>query len=234
MIRLEKIQKSYTLGGNTFPILNKLDLNIRCGEFVALTGVSGSGKSTLMNILGCLDQPTGGSYFLNGRDVSQLTEMELARERNVSIGFVFQNFNLLPRMSALMNVTQPLIYRGVSPSVRKEAAAHVLHRVGLGDRMDNKPNELSGGQRQRVAIARALIGQPKIVLADEPTGNLDSKTTAEIMNLFHELHQEGLTLIIVTHESEIAESCARVIRLSDGEIVEDRPGYKLLKKVEGM
>lgn len=234
MIRLEKIQKSYTLGSNTFPILNKLDLNIHCGEFVALTGVSGSGKSTLMNILGCLDQPTGGSYFLNGRDVSQLTEMELARERNVSIGFVFQNFNLLPRMSALMNVTQPLIYRGVSPAIRKEAAAHVLRRVGLGDRMDNKPNELSGGQRQRVAIARALIGQPKIVLADEPTGNLDSKTTAEIMNLFHELHQEGLTLIIVTHESEIAESCARVIRLSDGEIVEDRPGYKLLKKVECM
>ena len=222
MIELEGITKTYHLGGQSFPVLHNIDLQVARGEFVALTGASGSGKSTLMNILGCLDVPDAGRYRLGGHDVSGLNEAQLARERNRRIGFVFQNFHLLPRASAWANVAQPLVYRGVPPALRQQAACEALRRVGLEQRLDHKPNELSGGQRQRVAIARALVGQPQIVLADEPTGNLDSNTSAEIMDLLGELHGSGLTLIIVTHESDIAARCRRVVRLHDGRIADDR------------
>lgn len=222
MIELEGISKSYRLGGQSFPVLHGIDLHVARGEFVALTGASGSGKSTLMNILGCLDVPDAGRYRLGGQDVAGLSEADLARERNRRIGFVFQNFHLLPRASAWANVAQPLIYRGIPPAVRHEAACEALRRVGLEHRLHHKPNELSGGQRQRVAIARALVGRPQIVLADEPTGNLDSSTSAEIMDLLGELHDAGLTLVIVTHEPDIAARCRRVVRLHDGRIAEDR------------
>jgi putative ABC transport system ATP-binding protein len=222
MIELRGISKSYLLGADQCQALEGVDLDLRRTEFVALTGVSGSGKSTLMNILGCLDTPSAGSYRLDGEPVGGLKDDQLARVRNRKIGFIFQNFNLMPRMTALENVAQPLIYRGFSPSVRRQLAAETLKRVGLHDRLHHKPNELSGGQRQRVAIARALVGRPEVLLADEPTGNLDSRTAQEIMRLFTQLNSEGHTLVIVTHDPGIASHCKRVIRLHDGRIVEDR------------
>jgi putative ABC transport system ATP-binding protein len=222
MIELRGIGKTYRLGTNEFQALAGVDLDIVPGEFVALTGASGSGKSTLMNILGCLDTPSAGSYLLDGAAVAGLNEDQLARVRNRKIGFVFQNFYLMPRMSALDNVAQPLIYRGFSPAARRQRASEALARVGLAERMHHKPNELSGGQRQRVAVARALVGRPEVLLADEPTGNLDSRTAQEIMALFTQLNAEGHTLIVVTHDPGIASFSKRVIRLHDGRIVEDR------------
>jgi putative ABC transport system ATP-binding protein len=221
MISLTNIGKIYRLGDNEFAALSDIDLQIARNEFVALTGASGSGKSTLMNILGCLDSPSSGAYSLDGEAVAGLDEDQLARVRNRKIGFIFQNFYLMPRVTALDNVAQPLIYRGLSPALRRERAREALRRVGLADRMQHKPNELSGGQRQRVAIARALVGRPELLLADEPTGNLDSNTAREIMALLIELHSEGLTLIIVTHDPGIASHCHRVVRLHDGRIGED-------------
>jgi putative ABC transport system ATP-binding protein len=225
MIALRAIDKVYKLGTDAFQALADVDLDLQRGEFTALTGASGSGKSTLMNILGCLDTPSAGSYVLDGEAVGGLNEDQLARVRNRKIGFVFQNFYLMPRMSAVDNVAQPLIYRGFSPAQRKARAIEALTRVGLEQRLNHKPNELSGGQRQRVAIARALVGRPEVLLADEPTGNLDSRTAQEIMALFEQLNAEGHTLIIVTHDPGIASHCRRVIRLHDGRIVEDRTAH---------
>ncbi len=221
MIHLQGIGKTYRLGETEFAALTGVDLTIARNEFVALTGASGSGKSTLMNVLGCLDTPTTGSYSLDGEAVAGLDEDQLARVRNRKIGFIFQNFYLMPRVSALDNVAQPLIYRGVAPAVRRERARDALTRVGLADRTHHKPNELSGGQRQRVAIARALVGNPELLLADEPTGNLDSRTAKEIMALLTDLHRDGVTLVIVTHDPGIASHCHRVVRLHDGRIAED-------------
>jgi len=221
VIELRDIHKTYFLGDASFPILQGVDLHIDRGELVALTGASGSGKSTLMNIMGCLDTPTQGSYRLVGEDVAKLGEDQLARVRNRRIGFIFQSFHLLPRQTALANVAQPLVYRGIAPAQREAAARACLERVGLGHRVDHKPNEMSGGQRQRVAIARALVGRPHLLLADEPTGNLDSRTSDEIMSLLAELHAGGLTVVIVTHEPEIAARCQRVVRLRDGRIDQD-------------
>jgi putative ABC transport system ATP-binding protein len=221
MIELRGIGKSYKLGTNEFQALADVDLDLRRSDFVALTGPSGSGKSTLMNILGCLDTPSAGTYVLDGSAVAGLNEDQLARVRNRKIGFIFQNFHLMPRMTALDNVAQPLIYRGFSPSARRQRAGEALARVGLDERMHHKPNELSGGQRQRVAIARALVGRPELLLADEPTGNLDSRTAQEIMALFTELNSEGHTLVVVTHDPGVASYCRRVIRLHDGRVVED-------------
>jgi putative ABC transport system ATP-binding protein len=221
MIELRGIGKSYKLGTNEFQALADVDLDLRRSDFVALTGPSGSGKSTLMNILGCLDTPSAGTYVLDGSAVAGLDEDQLARVRNRKIGFIFQNFHLMPRMTALDNVAQPLIYRGFSPSARRQRAGEALARVGLDERMHHKPNELSGGQRQRVAIARALVGRPELLLADEPTGNLDSRTAQEIMALFTELNSEGHTLVVVTHDPGVASYCKRVIRLHDGRVVED-------------
>ncbi|MFC4280895.1 ABC transporter ATP-binding protein [Thalassotalea piscium] len=209
------------MGGEEFYALNNLDLDIFQNDYLAIIGPSGSGKSTLMNLLGCLDYPTSGEYLLKDKDVAQMNESELAGIRNLEIGFIFQSFNLLPRATALQNVMQPLIYRGIALKERKIQAGEALTRVGLKDRMHHVPNQLSGGQRQRVAIARALVTNPAILLADEPTGNLDSSTTTEIMALFDKLHQDGQTLIVVTHEQEIADRCHRVIRLRDGELVSD-------------
>jgi putative ABC transport system ATP-binding protein len=202
--------------------LNELDCNIKQGEYVALMGPSGSGKSTLMNVIGCLDSPTSGEYYLNQKRVNSLTDDELADIRNNEIGFVFQSFNLLPRTSALENVALPLVYAGVPQKERLERAQEVLNKVGLGDRSKHKPNELSGGQRQRVAIARALINNPSIVLADEPTGNLDSTSSKEIMELFDKIHKEGNTVIMVTHEEDIAAHASRIIRMIDGKIAESQ------------
>jgi putative ABC transport system ATP-binding protein len=221
MIVLTNIGKIYRLGENEFAALSAVDLRIARNEFVALTGASGSGKSTLMNLLGCLDSPSSGAYSLDGEAVAGLDEDQLASVRNRKIGFIFQNFYLMPRQTALDNVAQPLIYRGLAPSIRRERAREALSRVGLADRTHHKPNELSGGQRQRVAIARALVGQPELLLADEPTGNLDSNTAREIMALLMRLHADGLTLIIVTHDPGIASHCHRVVRLHDGRIAED-------------
>jgi putative ABC transport system ATP-binding protein len=229
MIELRGICKSYWLGKQECPALVDVHFEARRGEFVALTGPSGSGKSTLMNILGCLDRPSAGSYVLDGEPMAGLNEQHLARVRNRKIGFIFQNFNLMPRMSALENVAQPLIYRGFSPIARRQRGAETLRRVGLHERLHHKPNELSGGQRQRVAIARALIGRPEVLLADEPTGNLDSRTAREIMGLFTELNSEGHTLVIVTHDPGVASHCHRIIRLHDGHIVEDRDNAPLGK-----
>jgi putative ABC transport system ATP-binding protein len=221
LIRFQGIAKHYQMGGETIAALNGVDLCIMPNEYIAFIGSSGSGKSTLMNIIGCLDTPTAGSYFLNGRDVSSLGEVELARTRNQEIGFIFQSFNLLNRSTALQNVMQPLIYRGIRPAQRRLQALAALEKVGLANRIDHLPSQLSGGQRQRVAIARALCGNPAILLADEPTGNLDTATTADIMKLFDALHQEGRTVIIVTHEPEIAAHCQRTVHLADGRVQSD-------------
>ena len=221
MIELHGIVKRYVLGEETVLALAGVDLHIGRNEYVALIGPSGSGKSTLMNLLGCLDSPSEGSYILNGRDTSSLSEDELAAVRNREIGFVFQSFHLLPRQTALQNVMQPLVYRRMPPLERRRLAIEALTKVGLGDRLDHRPNQLSGGQRQRVAVARALVGQPSILLADEPTGNLDSRTSGEIMALFDALHAQGQTVIVVTHEPDIAAHCRRTIRVFDGRIVED-------------
>jgi putative ABC transport system ATP-binding protein len=222
LLEIRSLSKEYVMGTQTVRALDNVSLGIAKNEYVAFTGSSGSGKSTMLNILGCLDRPTTGSYILNQKDVSLLNPDELATIRNLEIGFIFQSFNLLPRATALDNVIQPLIYRGMRPAARKKAAEEALDHVGLADRMDHLPNQLSGGQRQRVAIARALVTQPSILLADEPTGNLDSRTTVEIMKLFDELHKQNQTIIIVTHEAEIAEHCQRIIRMEDGHVAEDK------------
>ena len=221
VIQIKQIVRNFQLGSETIKVLKSIDLNINRGDYVALMGPSGSGKSTLMNILGCLDTPTSGDYLLNGQNVSRMTDNELADIRNREIGFIFQTFNLLPRSTALDNVILPLIYAGKTKVERQAAAEKTLTQVGLSDRMTHKPNELSGGQRQRVAIARALVNNPSILLADEPTGNLDSKTSDEIMGLLHEIHQKGNTIIIVTHEEDIAKHAHRIIRLRDGVIEDD-------------
>jgi len=222
VIALRDIGKTYRLGETSFDALDGVTLDIARNEYVALTGPSGSGKSTLMNLLGCLDTPTRGHYSIDGEAVEGMDDEQLASIRNRKIGFIFQNFYLMPRLTALDNVAQPLIYRGLSPVRRRERAADALRRVGLADRVGHRPNELSGGQRQRVAVARALVGKPELLLADEPTGNLDSRTAREIMDLFEQLHAEGQTLIIVTHDPGIAACCKRMIRLHDGHVAEDR------------
>ena len=221
LINIKKLTRDFQLGNETINVLKGIDLQINKGEYVALMGPSGSGKSTLMNLLGCLDTPTSGTYILNGNDVSQMHDDSLAEIRNKEIGFVFQTFNLLPRTTALDNVALPMIYAGFSKSERNERATEVLTQVSLSDRMDHQPNQLSGGQRQRVAIARALVNKPSIILADEPTGNLDSKTSVEIMNLFNDIHKNGNTVIVVTHEEDIAKYAHRIIRLKDGMIESD-------------
>jgi len=221
IIQIEDLHKIYILGKTRVYALRGIDLKVKRGEYVAIMGPSGSGKSTLMNIIGCLDVPTSGKYFLNGKDVSGMSDDELARIRNKEIGFVFQTFNLLPRASALHNVELPLIYNGTPSVRRKELARQALERVGLGDRMNHKPNELSGGQRQRVAIARALVNKPTMILADEPTGNLDTTTGAEIMEIFDLLNEQGNTIILVTHEDFIARHARRVIHLKDGKIISE-------------
>ena len=220
-IRLRDIKKIYKMGGQELAALNGINLDIKRGEFAALKGPSGSGKSTLMNILGCLDRPTVGSYELEGKEVAHLSDDELAVMRNKHIGFVFQNFNLLSRISSLENVALPLVYAGVGASERRKRAQEVLEAVGLGDRAEHLPNELSGGQRQRVAIARALVNNPEIIMADEPTGNLDTKSTKEIMEIFQEMHGRGKTIILVTHEPEIAVCANRQLLVRDGVITRD-------------
>ncbi len=229
IILVEKLTKTYVMGAQTLHALREISFNIKKNEYVALMGPSGSGKSTLMNILGCLDSPTSGSYYLNQTNVSQMKDADLAIVRNKEIGFVFQTFNLLPRISALDNVAIPLIYAGITKKERLERAKHVLQMVGLADRMDHRPNELSGGQRQRVAIARAIVNNPAIILADEPTGNLDSKTSVEIMSIFSEIHRAGNTVILVTHEPDIAEYAHRIIRLKDGLIENDQPNSNYIR-----
>ena len=226
ILHLKNIYKSYYLGKQELKVLKDISLNIFKNEYVALMGPSGSGKSTLMNILGCLDTATSGTYVLNGKDVSKMPDNDLAEIRNKEIGFVFQQFNLLPRLTAAENVALPLVYNGTSKKQRIEQALEMLDRVGLADRSHHKPNELSGGQGQRVAIARALVNNPAIILADEPTGNLDSKTSEEIMQIFGKIHNEGNTVILVTHEEEIAHYAHRVIRLKDGVIESDAPTPK--------
>src|SRR3954462_1524837 len=221
IIQLNNIEKSYFMGTHSLPVLKGINLTISKNEYVALMGPSGSGKSTLMNILGCLDTPSGGYYILNGLDVSRMSDDDLAEVRNNEIGFVFQQFNLLPRLTAAENVALPLVYNGSAKKQRNEQALEMLERVGLSDRSHHKPNELSGGQGQRVAIARALVNTPSIILADEPTGNLDSKTGDEIMSLFDELHSRGNTMVLVTHEPDIAEYAHRVVHIKDGSIASD-------------
>lgn len=222
IIYLENIRKSYYLGKQELPVLKGISLNIQKNEYVALMGPSGSGKSTLMNILGCLDTPTGGDYYLNGHQVSKMPDNDLAEIRNKEIGFVFQQFNLLPRLSAVENVALPLIYSGVPKKQRMEKAMEVLEQVDLADRSHHRPNELSGGQCQRVAIARALVNNPSLVLADEPTGNLDTKTSYEIMNIFGKIQEAGNTIVLVTHEEDIAHYARRIVRLRDGVIESDK------------
>ncbi len=232
IISVRDIVKSFRIGSEVVNALRSVSLDINKNEYVALMGPSGSGKSTLMNILGCLDTPTSGSYVLNGTDVSKLTDNELAQIRNKEIGFVFQTFNLLARSTALDNVALPLVYAGISKNERMERARKMLEDVGLGNRMHHKPNELSGGQRQRVAVARALVNSPSIILADEPTGNLDSKTSIEIMGLFEEIHEKGNTIIIVTHEEDIAQHAHRIVRVRDGKIGEDIRNHAIRKASE--
>jgi putative ABC transport system ATP-binding protein len=234
LIRLEKISRRYQMGAETVHALREVSVEIQRGEYVAIMGPSGSGKSTLMNLVGCLDSPTSGRYELNGTDVSQMDDNQLAEVRNREIGFVFQTFNLLPRSDALHNVELPLIYGGMGAVERKKTALEALAQVGLADRVHHKPNELSGGQRQRVAVARALVNKPAILLADEPTGNLDSKTGTEIMALFEDLASKGNTIIVVTHEEEIARHARRILRIRDGLIASDeRPVENRESKVEG-
>jgi putative ABC transport system ATP-binding protein len=222
VISLKYIRKSYYLGKQELPVLKGIDLIISNNEYVALMGPSGSGKSTLMNIIGCLDTPTSGQYILNGKDVSRMGDDELAEVRNVEIGFVFQQFNLLPRLTAWENVALPLIYAGVGKQEREERARDILDKVGLAERAHHKPNELSGGQSQRVAIARALVNNPSLILADEPTGNLDTKTSVEIMELFSKIHEQGNTVVLVTHEEDIANYTHRVVRIRDGVVETDK------------
>jgi putative ABC transport system ATP-binding protein len=221
IIRLRGLSREYRMDAETVHALRGIDLELHANEYVAIMGPSGSGKSTLMNLIGCLDTPTSGEYWLNGTEVSRMSDDALARVRNREIGFVFQTFNLLPRATSLHNVELPLIYAGISAKERRRRAAHALERVGLGDRMAHKPNELSGGQRQRVAIARGLVNAPSILLADEPTGNLDSVTSSEIMAVFDQLHDQGQTIIMVTHEADIAAHAAREITLLDGKVATD-------------
>ncbi len=221
MIQVKELSKTYQMGSTLVKALQSITLDIVKNDFVALMGPSGSGKSTLMNLLGCLDTPTSGEYFLNGINVSSMGDADLADVRNKQIGFVFQTFNLLPRMTALENVALPLIYSGVKRSTRIEKASEVLHAVGLGDRIDHKPNELSGGQRQRVAIARALVNDPAIILADEPTGNLDSRTSYEIIEILEKIHADGNTIVLVTHEHDISLFAHRIVRLMDGLVASD-------------
>jgi putative ABC transport system ATP-binding protein len=228
IIRLEKISRFYHVGSEIVKALQEVDISINKNEFVAMMGPSGSGKSTLMNVLGCLDTPTNGHYFLNDLDVSKMTDNELAEVRNKEIGFVFQTFNLLPRSTALENVMLPLIYAGVSKQERIRRAEETLASVQLADRMHHRPNELSGGQRQRVALARALVNKPSLILADEPTGNLDSKTSVEIISLLEEIHKMGNTIVLVTHEEDIAEHAHRIIRLRDGIVEEDKANENII------
>jgi putative ABC transport system ATP-binding protein len=222
IIHLHQIHKSYYMGKQAIPVLKGISMDIARNEYVALMGPSGSGKSTLMNILGCLDSPTAGKYVLNGHDVSKMADDDLANVRNKEIGFVFQQFNLLPRLTAAENVALPLVYAGLAKKTRHEMALEVLNRVGLADRSHHKPNELSGGQCQRVAIARALVNNPSIILADEPTGNLDSRTSVEIMDIFGKIQQAGNTVVLVTHEEDIANHAHRIVRLRDGLIETDK------------
>src|ERR1700760_469381 len=231
LITIKDIGRKYVIGTEIIHALKSVSLTINKGEFVALMGPSGSGKSTLMNILGCLDTPTKGDYILNGVNVSQMTDNELADVRNKEIGFVFQTFNLLPRNTALDNVALPLIYAGVNKNGRQGRARQALENVGLGNRVDHKPNELSGGQRQRVAVARALINDPSIILADEPTGNLDTKTSIEIMGLVEDIHAKGNTIILVTHEEDIALHAHRIVRMRDGLIESDKPNENIQRVV---
>lgn len=230
VIKIRNITRDFFLGQEVVKVLKGIDLDIEKGEYVAFMGPSGSGKSTLMNLLGCLDTPTSGQYILNGNDVSKMSDNELAEIRNKEIGFVFQTFNLLPRTTALDNVALPMIYAGATKAERKKRAEKVLTDVGLADRMTHKPNQLSGGQRQRVAVGRALVNKPSIILADEPTGNLDSKTSVEIMNLFDEIHAAGNTVILVTHEEEIARHAHRIIRLRDGMVESDERTKEMVNR----
>jgi putative ABC transport system ATP-binding protein len=234
LLQLSNIAKKYRIGNEEVNALRKIDLSIEKGEYVALMGPSGSGKSTLMNIIGCLDSPTNGKYFLNGNEVSKMSDNELAEIRNKEIGFIFQTFNLVPRSNALDNVALPLVYAGLKKEERIKRAEHALNSVGLGDRVKHRPNELSGGQRQRVAVARALVNNPSIILADEPTGNLDSKTSEEIMSLFDVIHKQGNTIIVVTHEEDIAQHAKRIVRIKDGAIESDKvnTGRVNLLKIE--
>ncbi|MBZ4647452.1 MAG: putative transport system ATP-binding protein [Petroclostridium sp.] len=222
MIRIEEMYKIYKMGDVEVKALNGVSIHIKPKEFVSIVGPSGSGKSTLMNMIGCLDTPTSGKYYIDGREVSRLKDDELAEIRNKKIGFIFQGFNLLPKLTAIENVELPLIYRGVGKKERHKMAVEALERVGLGHRLHHKPSELSGGQQQRVAIARALSSKPPLILADEPTGNLDSKSGVEIMKMMHELHEMGNTIVLITHDNDIALQAKRIIRIQDGSIVEDR------------
>ena len=229
IIEIKGLKREFTVGSEVVKALKGVDVSVKKNEYLAMMGPSGSGKSTLMNLLGCLDTPTAGAYNLNGTNVSSLKDNDLAEIRNKEIGFIFQTFNLLPRLTALENVSLPLVYAGYNSEDRKIKAKDVLEKVGLGDRMDHRPNQLSGGQRQRVAVARALVNDPSIILADEPTGNLDSKTSLDIMRLFEEIHEMGNTLIVVTHEEEVASHAHRILRLRDGLVESDLNNENIVK-----